>query len=114
MRSSRTENPSDRPSRRLQRLPQPEGSSRASAAPGWRGGIGEAAASVSGWDVVHTRSSRVCGECLSGEAPPRQISPQAPLKGGCGAGPSNITRHYAHGPHAAPVIASRGHNAALC
>ena len=48
-------------------------------------------------------------------SPPRPITPKPP-QGGCGAGPCNITRHYAKRPHARPslVNAAASHNAALC
>jgi hypothetical protein len=53
-----------------------------------------------------------------GKNPPycaRLITPRPP-QGGSGAGPSNITRHYAKWPHARPslVNAATSHNAALC
>lgn len=46
---------------------------------------------------------------------PRLITPSPP-QGGSGAGPCNITRHYAKWPHARPslVNAATSHNAALC
>jgi hypothetical protein len=44
---------------------------------------------------------------------PRLNTPRPP-QGGSGAGPSNITRHYAKWPHAALVNAATLHNAALC
>jgi hypothetical protein len=46
---------------------------------------------------------------------PRLITPRPPL-GGSGAGPRNITRHYAKWPHARTslVNAATSHNAALC
>jgi hypothetical protein len=53
-----------------------------------------------------------------GKNPPyctRLITPRPP-QGGSGAGPCNITRHYAKWPHARPslVNAATSHNAALC
>lgn len=46
---------------------------------------------------------------------PRLNTPRPP-QGGSGAGPCNITRHYAKWPHARPshVNAATSHNAALC
>ncbi len=80
------------------------------ATPVLRVKIRQATASPSG-SGSRLKGRRVGASCCLAE-----ITPQAPLKGGCGAGPMNITRHYAHGPHAraSPVNAARGHNAALC
>lgn len=46
----------------------------------------------------------------------RLSPPMHPPQGGTGAGPSNITRHYATWPHARAslVNAATSHNAALC
>ena len=54
-----------------------------------------------------------------GKKPPsccRLSPPMHPPQGGSGAGPSNITRHYAKWPHARAslVNAATSHNAALC
>ena len=53
-----------------------------------------------------------------GKNPPycARLNTPRPPQGGSGAGPSNITRHYAKWPHARPslVNAATSHNAALC
>jgi hypothetical protein len=71
---------------------------------------------VSPADARDTAPIRRLGQ--KGKNPPscaRLITPRPP-QGGSGAGPSNITRHYAKWPHARTslVNAPTSHNAALC
>jgi hypothetical protein len=135
VRGSRTENRSDRPSRRLHRwathAPAIHGMNHAGCtaeqAPRRAGAVvaegllllfrvgATPAAPVSRLKIRQTtesprrrRSERV-GLARKGLLLPGLITPKPP-QGGCEAGPSHITRHYAPGPHAALVIATRVHN----
>jgi hypothetical protein len=71
---------------------------------------------VSPADARDTAPIRRLGQ--KGKNPPYcpRLNTPRPPQGGSGAGPCNITRHYAKWPHArpSPVNAATSHNAALC
>ena len=124
-RSADTVTCSDRPSRRLQCLPvtKPLAARQAPR----RAASVVACRAVTSFDgkerscvppAIASDTAPIERLSQQGKKPPscaRLITPKPP-QGGCGAGPLNITRHYAKWPHARAslVNASTSHNAALC